>query len=182
MKPNWTALEALGRTLFILAASTFFGALVMPLAADGTLPTDWAHWRPVLAVGGSAAVAAEVIWIRAHLSAAASALGLPATQAAVKAAAALLLVVGLGRLLPACTPSQGQTATTVTNAVFSADQAACMAANEGLVGDSNAVKEFESLCNLAGPLDQAITTFIGDITQSPTAMARVAAERKAAGK
>ena len=102
--------------------------------------------------------------------------------AAAKVAAFLLLLLGVGRILVACTPSQGATATTVVNAVFSADQAACMAANEGLVGDSNAVQEFEALCNLAGPFDQAITTFIGDITKNPTAMARIAAERKAAGK
>jgi hypothetical protein len=81
MTPNWTKLAALGRMLFVLAGSTFFGALVIPLAADGSLPTTWTAWRPVLAIAGSAAVLAEIAWIRSHLAQVAQGLGLTPANA-----------------------------------------------------------------------------------------------------
>lgn len=99
MKPNWSAASALLRALLILFASTFAGALVLPLAADGTLPTDWAHWRPVLATAFAAAMVAELAYVRAHLAQAAQALGISpagAVAAATKAAGAALLLLVLG--------------------------------------------------------------------------------------
>lgn len=109
MQPNWSKLEALFRTLLILFASVFVGALVMPLSAEGTLPTTWAAWRPVLAVALSAAVVAEVVWIRSHLAAVAAAAGLPApagVDPAAKALGVVLLLVGVStaRLVSGCTP------------------------------------------------------------------------------
>jgi hypothetical protein len=81
MNPNWSKLASLFRTLVILGASSFVGAIVLPLATDGTLPITWAAWRPILAVGASAAVVAEFLWIRAHLQAAAQAIGVVANDA-----------------------------------------------------------------------------------------------------
>jgi hypothetical protein len=107
MLPNWTKLAALFRTLTILGASAFCGAVVLPLATDGTLPTTWLAWRPILAVGASAAVVAEFIWIRSHIQAAAQAIGVlnsdPSTPPAIKAAF-LKMAVGavLCALLFAC--------------------------------------------------------------------------------
>ncbi len=77
IKPNWSALAALARTLVILGSSTFVGAIVLPLGAGGTIPDSWAAWRPVLAVAASACVAAELLWIRLHLQALAASMGLP---------------------------------------------------------------------------------------------------------
>ncbi len=79
MNPKPAALApivTLLRMLVILAASTFFGALVLPLAADGTLPSTWAAWRHTLAVAGSATIVAEIAWGRTHLAALAQASGL----------------------------------------------------------------------------------------------------------
>lgn len=97
---NWSAIEALVRAMVILAAAAFFGALVLPLAADGTLPADWAHWRPVLATAFGAMVAAELYWVRTHVAAVAAAAGLSPPTLAPTAAAALkslsmLAVIGL---------------------------------------------------------------------------------------
>ncbi len=118
--PNWSKLAALFRTLVILGASSFVGAIVLPLATDGTLPITWAAWRPILAVAGSAAVVSEFIWIKTHLQQAAQAIGVlssdPATTPAVRAA---LLKVGLGAiliLLPGCTPT-GQLAQGASSAL-----------------------------------------------------------------
>ena len=74
MKPTYTALEALMRTVLILFASTFVGAVVVPLSADGTLPASWAVWRPLLAVSLSAALVAEFVFLRSHLQDARAAL------------------------------------------------------------------------------------------------------------
>jgi hypothetical protein len=79
IRPNWSALAALFRTLIILGASTFAGAFVLPLSMGGGIPDTWAAWRPVLAVAGAAALTAEVIWIRAHLQALAASMGLGGT-------------------------------------------------------------------------------------------------------
>lgn len=81
MQPNWSKLESLARVLIVLFASTFVGALVLPLAADGTLPMTWAAWKSCLAIGLSAGIVAEVIWIRGHLAALAASLGLAAPSA-----------------------------------------------------------------------------------------------------
>lgn len=118
---NWTVTAALLRTLLILGASTFVGAVVLPLGANGTLPVTWAAWKPVLAIGASAAVVAEWLWIRTHLSQAAQALGLPAAPAAAAAAAAnvvktTIVLLGLGMLLrgtTACGATPVQVATDV---------------------------------------------------------------------
>lgn len=75
MQPNWSKLEALGRAAAVLFLGTFFGALVF---TGGQLPADWASWKPILGTALGAAVAAEIVWIRSQLAAAASALGLPA--------------------------------------------------------------------------------------------------------
>jgi hypothetical protein len=81
MKPtiNWSALAALFRTLTILGASAFAGAIVLPVSIGGSLPATWAEWRPVLAVALAASVTAEFIWIRGHLAALASSLGIGGT-------------------------------------------------------------------------------------------------------
>lgn len=121
MTPNYSARESLVRALVILGASTFVGALVLPLAADGTLPATWAAWRPVLAVAVSAAIVAEIAYVRAHLAAVAQAIGVtpapapaaPPAPAPTDAAAkrgfarlplvgALALVAVLGLLAPGC--------------------------------------------------------------------------------
>ena len=100
MNPNWSKLAALFRTLAILGASSFVGAIALPLATDGTLPTTWQAWRPILAVAGSAAAVSEFIWIRTHIQQAAQAIGVlsndPSTSAPAKAA---LLKIGLGVML-----------------------------------------------------------------------------------
>jgi hypothetical protein len=74
---NWSALGSLLRTLAILGGSAFVGAIVLPVGIDGTLPLSWAAWKPILAVGLSAAVMAEFLWIRLHLKTLAVAAGLP---------------------------------------------------------------------------------------------------------
>lgn len=141
MKPtiNWSAIAALFRTLVILFASTFVGALVLPLAADGTLPMSWPAWRPVLAVGLSAAIVSEVIWIRGHLAALAASVGLggttvqtttsmtahtdPVTAAAAKIAPLAMLCLALS--LTGCV---GGVPTPATQAVIdaSANLALCV--------------------------------------------------------
>jgi hypothetical protein len=187
--PNITALASLARTLVVLFAATFTGALVLPIAANGSIEFDWAHLRPVLATAAGAGVAAELLWVRTHLQAFAAVLGLgtqTATPSAGTVAAAAkpltalaLLSVFLALVLSGCTTAQ---ATSVENAVFTVDQAACLVANEGFIGDSTAVQEFETTCQLAPSLENAVSQFINDLTGDPAAMKRIAAERQAAGK
>lgn len=118
---NWTLTAALLRTLLILGASTFVGAIVLPVGVDGTLPVSWAAWKPIVAVGLSASAVAEWLWIRTHLSQAAQALGLPAIAGtAVSAAATVaktsIVILGLGFLLrgtTACGATPVQVATDV---------------------------------------------------------------------
>jgi hypothetical protein len=194
-----------------VAILTFFGAFFGALTLTG-VPTTLEQVKALVLPAFGVALAAEIYYLRSTLTklladalaaqeaappappapAPSSTPAAPTPPAAARgfgALGALVAVLACGAvagtiaiLVSGCTPAQAQTATTITNGVFSADQAACMAANEGLIGDSSAVQEFESLCNLGAPLEQAIDTFIGDITKNPTAMARVAAERKAAGK
>lgn len=64
---NWTKLAAIGRAMFMVAGVSFFGALVIPVANDGTIPTTWVAWKTILFMAASAAVLAEVLWIRSHL-------------------------------------------------------------------------------------------------------------------
>ena len=79
-----------------------------------------------------------------------------------------LLVFSFGELLAACTPAQ---ASHVTNAVFTVDQAACLAANQGLAGNSTAVQDFEAQCGIASSLDQAIQQFIANLAKVNAAKA-----------
>jgi hypothetical protein len=67
-----------------------------------------------------------------------------------------------------CTTQQAQN---VVNAVFTADQAACMAANAGLAGNSTAVQDFEATCNIAPQLESAIQQFIADLANANAAKA-----------
>jgi hypothetical protein len=105
MNPNWSKLASLGRMLFILFASTFFGALVIPLAADGTIPSTWAAWRPLLAVAGSASLIAEIAWIRSHLAQSASALGIVSTTAKLAASSLFLLLLSCAAAVPIVAPA-----------------------------------------------------------------------------
>jgi len=148
---NWTVTAMLLRTLLILGASTFVGAIVLPVGVDGTLPMTWAAWKPILAVAASAAAVAEFLWIRAHLSQAAQALGLPAipaaAQAATNAAKTAIVLLGLGMLVrgeTACAnPAQAandvaiglQGAACVLN-VYSTDTAAGQTSFIAIVADS----------------------------------------------
>jgi hypothetical protein len=116
---NWTASAAIVRGLVILFVSTFFGALALPLGAGGTLPSTWAAWRPELSVALSAAIVAEIVWIRSHLAQYAQALGIPTTSTtnpATKAAGAAVMLLALGGLVrgtTACSQSPLQTAADV---------------------------------------------------------------------
>jgi hypothetical protein len=113
---NWTASAAIVRGLVILFVSTFFGALALPLGAGGTLPSTWAAWRPELSVALSAAIVAEIVWIRSHLAQYAQKLGTSATNAATKAAGAAVMLLALGGLVrgtTACSQSPLQTAADV---------------------------------------------------------------------
>lgn len=96
MKPNWSAVAALGRALLILGAASFFGALVLPTLGDGALPATWAAWKPVLGTAFGAMVAQELIYVRTHLADAAKAIGL-------QVAAKMLMVSVLGIVLLGCT-------------------------------------------------------------------------------
>lgn len=174
MQPNWSKLEALGRTLIILFASTFFGALVLPLAANGELPVTWVAWRPILAVAVSAAIVAEVVWIRAHLAAAAAARGLGGSSAAPALPAApadvgkggqagfvsIGLALGLSCLIAivamvACTKQQASQADTVaidlTNAVCSA-----------IEGQPAGQPWVDIVCTVAGGVEQGIGAVVDD--------------------
>jgi hypothetical protein len=97
---------------------------------------------------------------------------------------AIITSAGIMVAIAGCSPSQQKTVGTVENAIFSADQVACIVANAGYMGDSNAVQEFEQACNIApaleGPLSQLIATLIGD----PATAARLKASglRKGAGQ
>lgn len=98
MKPNWSAAAALARALVVLALTTFFGALALPVLGDGSLPMTWAAWKPVFAAALGATASQELIYVRLHLSQAAQAMGLPvpsvstAVQTAAKASSALTLL------------------------------------------------------------------------------------------
>jgi hypothetical protein len=168
MNPNWTKLAALTRTLIILGASSFCGAVVLPLATDGTLPTTWLAWRPILAVASSAAVAAEFIWIRTHIQQAAQAIGVlsndPATTPAVKAA---LLKIGLGVLglltLGAtlqCTPAQTAQAQVDTTTAIDLTNAICAVAADSPVGQPFV----DVVCTLAEGGEQLVSVVIGAVT------------------
>jgi uncharacterized lipoprotein YajG len=78
--------------------------------------------------------------------------------------------------LAGCTKQQ---ATNVVNAVFTVEQAACMAANAGVIGDSNAVQEFEQLCQLSASEEASIVSFINNMqTQHPDKVAALRAAKK----
>ena len=151
MVPNWSRLEALGRVLLVLFASTFCGALVLPLAADGHLPVTWELWRAPLATATSASIVAEFVWIRSHLSAAAGALGLPSPALAARAlarsfppVATVLLVVCLCR----CTPAQA-----ASDVVIGVQAVACGLdhySQDTAAGDTDAqiVADIEKSCGL----------------------------------
>jgi hypothetical protein len=167
MNPNWTKLAALFRTLVILGASSFCGAVVLPLATDGTLPTTWVAWRPILAVAGSAAVAAEFIWIRTHIQQAAQAIGVlsndPATTPAVKAA---LLRVGLGIVAmtlavfcTGCTPAANAQAQTDTGVAIDLTNAICAVAADSPVGQPYV----DLVCSLTEAGEQIVSVVIGDV-------------------
>lgn len=124
---NWTATAALLRTLAILGASTFVGAIVLPVGADGTLPHTWAAWKPILAVGMSAAVVAEYLWIRVHLSQAAQALGLPAAPAAAaNAVKTAVVLIGLGLLVRGGTACGASTPQVANDVAIGLQGAACV--------------------------------------------------------
>jgi hypothetical protein len=193
MNPNWSKLASLGRTLFILFASTFVGAIVLPVATDGTLPATWAAWRPILAVALSAAVAAEFLWIRTHLQQAAQAIGVVAndatTPAAVKAA---LLKGGFGVVLlmlsllcsgcngTGCTPAQVAQAQTDTSQAIDLTNAVCALAPDSPIGQPLV----SIICTLAEGTEQLVSVVIGAVgtiegpggtasLNSATAIARV---------
>jgi hypothetical protein len=87
----------------------------------------------------------------------------------------ILFVVGAFSCV-ACTKQQ---ATNVVNAVFTVEQAACMAANAGVIGDSNAVQEFEQLCQISASEEQSILAFINNMqTQHPEKVAALRAAKK----
>lgn len=100
---NWTATAALARTLLILGAASFFGALVLPTGANGALPLTWVAWKPIVASALGASIATEIAWIRLHLSQAAAAVGAgaapPTATPLAKAAGAAVVLLGLGGLL-----------------------------------------------------------------------------------
>jgi hypothetical protein len=188
MNPNWSKLASLGRALIILAASSFFGALVLPIATDGTLPATWAAWKPILAVGASAAIVAEVIWIRTHLQQAAQAIGVlandPATPSAVKAA---ILKVGIGGVLlslaltfTGCTPAQVAQVQTDTSQAIDLTNAVCALAPDSPIGQPLV----SIICTLAEGAEQLVSVVIGAVgtiegpggtasLSSATAIARV---------
>jgi hypothetical protein len=85
-------------------------------------------------------------------------------------ASAALIMAGIA----ACTAQQAQNG---VNAVFTADQAACIVLNSGIAGDSNAVQEFEETCSIAPQFEAAIQALIADLTTNPATAAKV----KAAG-
>ena len=189
MNPNWSKLAALFRTLTILGASSFVGAIALPLATDGTLPTTWQAWRPILAVAGSAAAVSEFIWIRTHIQQAAQVIGVlsnePTTTPAVKAA---LLKFGLGLLgifslgvFLACTPAQVAQAQTDTTQAIDLTNAVCTLAPDSPVGQ----QYVDVVCSLAQAGEQLVNVVIGvaqtlegsGATTSSSAIARVPVEQ-----
>lgn len=93
--------------------------------------------------------------------------------------ASLAVMVGIA----ACSPSQQKTVGVVENGIFSADQVACIVANAGFMGDSNAVQEFEQTCNIAPALEGPLSQFIGILIGDPTTAAKLKASglRKGSG-
>lgn len=84
-------------------------------------------------------------------------------------AAAVSGLVLLILSLTSCTQQQAQNG---VNAVFTAEQVACLAANTGFLGDSNAVQEFEGACKISPQLEgdlQAFIAALGKIAASPHA-------------
>jgi hypothetical protein len=61
------------------------------------------------------------------------------------------------------------TANAVVGAIFTVDQAACLAANQGLAGSSTAVKDFEAACDLDPVLEPAITQFVQAVEANASA-------------
>jgi hypothetical protein len=72
-----------------------------------------------------------------------------------------LALLGLG-----CTPAQ---AANVENAVFTAADVACIAANNGLLGTSTAVQDVMKACQLAPQLEGPVTQLVGDFTAAKKA-------------
>ena len=144
--PHWAQLlvSLISCVLGWLVAQNTSGALVLPAYAVATLP-----WVSLVLGWMSSSVSAKVN--------AKAALG-----AAAKVASAALLAM----VLVACTQAQAQV---VTNAVFTADQAACLAANSGLIGTSTAAQDFEATCKIAPALDQAVQSFIVDWSNASAA-------------
>lgn len=141
MKPNWSAAAALARALVVLGLSSFVGALVLPVLADGTLPMDWAHWKPVFATALGAAAAQELIYVRLHLAQAAQAMGLPVPSTAQVAATAakallpILVLVGIGMTQSGCLPDTNTVPVTPANqAQVSACESTALLHNDMEIG------------------------------------------------
>lgn len=129
MKPDWSALTALARSMFVLFAATFVGVLALPVTAAGELPVSWAAWRPVLATAATAAIVAEIAFARSHLQQWAQALGLlPTPAAAAKIAGAALLLLFVGCIPPAASADIGQVAACVIQQLESSDDPGQIAA------------------------------------------------------
>jgi hypothetical protein len=164
IKPNWSALAAAIRAMAITGSSTFAGAVVLPLATDGTLPFTMAAWKPVLAVAVAAGVAAELIWIRSHLKALAASIGLggttvstttsmtahtdpvlaaPAAPRSIRPGGfalvpllAVIAIVGLAVFLAGCIPGTAIVPVTASNsAQVSSCQSSASVHNAFVIGD-----------------------------------------------
>jgi hypothetical protein len=69
-----------------------------------------------------------------------------------------------------CTPAQ---VATVTNAVFTVEQAACLLLNSGVVVAGNATTELESVCQISPNLEPYIIAFVTSILAHPDAVAKL---------
>jgi hypothetical protein len=171
MNPNWTKLGVLFRTLAILGASSFCGALALPLATDGTLPVTWTAWRPILAVAASAAAVAEFIWIRTHIQQAAQAIGVAISDAgtppAVKTAllkigigaASSLISLFLGIFCVDCTPAQVAKVQRDTQQAIDLTDAVCNLAPESPVDQSYVIVS----CAILEGGEQLVSVVVGAI-------------------
>jgi hypothetical protein len=186
MNPNWTKLTALVRVLLIIFASSFFGALVLPLAADGTLPITWTAWRPILMVAVSAGIVAEIIWLRTHVQQAAQAIGeattdigTPATVKTALAKIGIMSTVVLSLCCIDCTPAQVATIQKDTGEAIDLTNAVCsLAPDTPIAGTVVSV-----ICTLVEGAEQLVSVVIGAIdtlerdggmtTVSTSAIARV---------
>jgi hypothetical protein len=169
MNPNWSKLASLFRTLVILGASSFCGAVVLPIATDGSLPTTWVAWRPILAVAASAAAVAEFLWIRAHLQTAAQAIGVVANDAntppAVKAALMKVTLSAMAVLVAVlcfgCTPAQSAQAQTDTGTAIDLTNAVCALAPDAPQSDQTYV---DVICTLLQGGEQLVSVVIGAVS------------------